>query len=128
MRLLLVEERLRALEDALQRYYEAYERRLKSVEERLRRDYHPIWEREHAIVSGVLRLIAKAMRVAREAREALEQGEKVARVRLAAIAEEARSLRDEALYGSLRVPADIKARLVTLYMLIERVLGSWEAG
>ena len=128
MKLLFIGERLKALEDALQRYYEAYERRLKSVEERLRRDYHPLWEREHAIISGVLRLIARAMKVARDARMALEQGERVARVRLVSIAEEARSLRDEALYGSLRVPADIRARLVTLHMLIEKALGSGGGG
>lgn len=128
MRLLIIEERLRALEDVLQRYYEAYEKRLKSVEERLRRDYHPLWEREHAIINGVLRLIAKAMRIARDARAAIEQGERVARVRLASIAEEARSLRDEALYGSLRLPSDIRARLLTLYMLIEKALGASGAG
>ena len=124
MKLLFIEERLKALEDALQKYYEAYEKRLKSVEEKLRRDYHPLWEREHVIISGVLRLIARAMKIARDARVALEQGERIARVRLVSVAEEARRLRDEALYGSLRVPADIRARLVTLYMLIEKALKS----
>ena len=124
MKLLLAGERLKAVEEALQRYYDAYEKRLKIVEERLRSDYHPLWEREHAIISGVLRLIARALRVSREARRALEEDERVARVRLAAIAEEARRLRDDALYGSLRVPAEIRARVAALHMLIERVLAA----
>ena len=114
-------ERLGALEEALRRFYDAYEARLRRVEERLRSGYHPLWEREADNLSSLLRILSRALRLAREARGAVSAGLQAARARLVALSMEARRLRDDVLYGAVRVPSEIRARILTLYMLLERL-------
>ncbi len=114
-------ERLAAVEEALRRYYDAYEARLRRVEERLRSGYHPLWEREADNLSSLLKLLSRALRLAREARGAVSAGVQAARVRLVALSEEAKRLRDDVLYGAVRVPSEVKARILTLYMLVEKL-------
>ena len=115
------EERLAAIEEALRRFYDAYEARLRRVEERLRSGYHPLWEREADNLSSLLRILSRALRVAREARSAVSEGLQRAKARLVAVSLEARRLRDDALYGAVRIPSEVRARILTLYMLVERL-------
>ncbi len=117
-------EQVRRVERILAKLYHNYDEKLKEIEARLREGYDPLLERAADNVAGILRVVSAALRLARGIEEALaERDERLVRLRVQRLEDEAERLRDQVYYGPVKLPTGVRVYIMSLVGIVKRLSG-----